>query len=81
MCVLFIINIVSSALCGVVMYNYIKVKDVRATQHPPESLPERNAKVSLLFYSMHLSLSDHYSPLKLFSISSAYESKWVMLCC
>lgn len=32
------------ALCGVVMYNYIKVKDVRASQLPPESIPERIAK-------------------------------------
>ncbi|XP_038723873.1 probable sugar phosphate/phosphate translocator At3g17430 isoform X2 [Tripterygium wilfordii] len=32
------------ALCGVVMYNYLKVKDVRASQLPPESIPERNAK-------------------------------------
>ncbi|KAG5514078.1 hypothetical protein RHGRI_035473 [Rhododendron griersonianum] len=29
------------ALCGVVMYNYLKVKDVRASQLPVESLPER----------------------------------------
>ena len=26
------------ALCGVVMYNYIKVKDVKASQNPPESV-------------------------------------------
>ncbi|KAF3944726.1 hypothetical protein CMV_028834 [Castanea mollissima] len=32
------------ALCGVVMYNYIKVKDVRASQQPAESLPERITK-------------------------------------
>jgi hypothetical protein len=31
------------ALVGVVMYNYIKIRDVGATQ-PPESLPERNTK-------------------------------------
>lgn len=37
-----------AALCGVVMYNYIKVKDTRASQLPPESLPERMAKVSIL---------------------------------
>ncbi|XP_068326123.1 probable sugar phosphate/phosphate translocator At3g17430 [Pyrus communis] len=32
------------ALCGVVMYNYIKVKDVRASQLPSESIPERVSK-------------------------------------
>ncbi|KAF8017687.1 hypothetical protein BT93_H2779 [Corymbia citriodora subsp. variegata] len=32
------------ALCGVVMYNYIKVRDVRASQTIPESIPERIAK-------------------------------------
>ncbi|KAI9194024.1 hypothetical protein LWI28_002472 [Acer negundo] len=32
------------ALCGVVMYNYIKVRDVRASQLPPESIPDRVSK-------------------------------------
>ncbi|XP_076951152.1 putative sugar phosphate/phosphate translocator At3g17430 [Bidens hawaiensis] len=32
------------ALCGVVMYNYIKVKDVKASQLPTDSLPERMNK-------------------------------------
>ncbi|KAL9244155.1 hypothetical protein vseg_017960 [Gypsophila vaccaria] len=33
------------ALCGVVMYNYLKVKDVRATQPAsPERISERNTK-------------------------------------
>lgn len=32
------------ALCGVVMYNYIKVKDVRASQLSAESIPERLTK-------------------------------------
>lgn len=32
------------ALCGVVMYNYIKVKEVKASQLPPDSLPERMTK-------------------------------------
>ncbi|CAL5425839.1 unnamed protein product [Camellia sinensis] len=32
------------ALCGVVMYNYLKVKDVRASQLPVESIPERAVK-------------------------------------
>ncbi|KHG07093.1 hypothetical protein F383_33436 [Gossypium arboreum] len=32
------------ALCGVVMYNYIKVKDGRASQLPSDSIPERFTK-------------------------------------
>ncbi|CAK9145274.1 unnamed protein product [Ilex paraguariensis] len=32
------------ALCGVVMYNYLKVKDVRAAQLPVESIAERASK-------------------------------------
>ncbi|XVF28117.1 hypothetical protein REPUB_Repub15cG0001600 [Reevesia pubescens] len=32
------------ALCGVVMYNYIKVKDGRASQLPADSIPERLTK-------------------------------------
>ncbi|KAF7837642.1 putative sugar phosphate/phosphate translocator [Senna tora] len=32
------------ALCGVVMYNYLKVKDVRASQSSTESIPDRNSK-------------------------------------
>ncbi|PSR97847.1 Sugar phosphate/phosphate translocator like [Actinidia chinensis var. chinensis] len=32
------------ALCGVVMYNYLKVKDVRASQLPTDGIPERIAK-------------------------------------
>lgn len=32
------------ALCGVVMYNYLRVKDVRSSQLPVESIPERVAK-------------------------------------
>ncbi|KAL7171916.1 hypothetical protein ACSBR2_031578 [Camellia fascicularis] len=32
------------ALCGVVMYNYLKVKDVRASQLSVESIPERAVK-------------------------------------
>ncbi|KAF2558822.1 hypothetical protein F2Q68_00017491 [Brassica cretica] len=34
------------ALCGVVMYNYIKVKDVKASQLTADSLPDRINKVS-----------------------------------
>ncbi|GAA0160924.1 secondary carrier transporter [Lithospermum erythrorhizon] len=33
------------ALCGVVMYNYLKVKDVRASQPPSDSDSDRNAKL------------------------------------
>jgi hypothetical protein len=36
-----------AALCGVVMYNYLKVKDVRASQ-VPENISDRIAKVNLL---------------------------------
>lgn len=36
---------VSAALCGVVMYNYLKVKDVRATQLPVDAIAERATKV------------------------------------
>uniref|UniRef100_A0A5B7AK78 Sugar phosphate transporter domain-containing protein n=1 Tax=Davidia involucrata TaxID=16924 RepID=A0A5B7AK78_DAVIN len=32
------------ALCGVVMYNYLKIKDVRASQVPVESIPDRAVK-------------------------------------
>jgi hypothetical protein len=38
-----------AALCGVVMYNYIKVKDVRA-QQSVEGLPERMTKVNFMDY-------------------------------
>ena len=41
------LSIWPAALCGVVMYNYIKVKDVRASQLPSESIPERISKVCL----------------------------------
>lgn len=34
-----------AAICGVVMYNYLKVKDVHASQLPLENLAERTAKV------------------------------------
>ena len=37
-----------AALCGVVMYNYLKVKDVRAAQLSSETLPERIVKVSFI---------------------------------
>ncbi|CAN1281840.1 Probable sugar phosphate/phosphate translocator At3g17430 [Linum perenne] len=32
------------ALCGVVMYNYLKVRDVRASSQLPETVPERLTK-------------------------------------
>lgn len=35
-----------TALCGVVMYNYIKVRDVKASQPTADSLPDRINKVS-----------------------------------
>lgn len=37
-----------AALCGVVIYNYIKVRDVRSSQLPPESIPERMTKVGII---------------------------------
>lgn len=37
-----------AALCGVVMYNYIKVKDVRASQLIADGISERITKVNLL---------------------------------
>ena len=40
--------VLCAALCGVVMYNYIKVKDVKASQLPSDSIPERMNKVGLL---------------------------------
>lgn len=46
------------ALCGVVMYNYIKVKDVRATQLTVESVPDRVAKE----WKLEKKSSDVYSP-------------------
>lgn len=42
----------AAALCGVVMYNYLKVKDVRASQLAPDSLPDRIAKASFCFVSL-----------------------------
>lgn len=41
-------SFVDAALCGVVMYNYIKIKDVKATQPIPDSLPDRITKVQLI---------------------------------
>ncbi|KAM7501121.1 hypothetical protein LguiB_000025 [Lonicera macranthoides] len=37
------------ALCGVVMYNYLKIKDVHASQLPVESVTETLAKVIVQF--------------------------------
>ncbi|KAF3607177.1 hypothetical protein DY000_02050275, partial [Brassica cretica] len=37
----FLSCILTTALCGVVMYNYIKVKDVKASQLTADSLPDR----------------------------------------
>ena len=37
-----------AALCGVALYNYLKVKDVRmSSQLPMDSLPERSTKVDI----------------------------------
>ncbi|MED6162360.1 hypothetical protein PIB30_069751 [Stylosanthes scabra] len=49
----------SAALCGVVMYNYIKVKDVRASQQPTEIIPERITKD----WRFEKKSSDMYAPL------------------
>lgn len=46
------------ALCGVVIYNYIKVKDVRSSQLPPESIPERMTKE----WKLEKKSSDIYAP-------------------
>ncbi|KAL5982943.1 hypothetical protein ACLOJK_017023 [Asimina triloba] len=47
----------SAALCGVVMYNYLKVKDVRASnQLPVENIPERASKE----WKLDKKSSDHY---------------------
>ncbi|KAF6141313.1 hypothetical protein GIB67_024397 [Kingdonia uniflora] len=46
------------ALCGVVMYNYLKVKDVRASQIPLESIPERATKD----WKLEKKSSDLYTP-------------------
>ncbi|KAI3737833.1 hypothetical protein L2E82_27846 [Cichorium intybus] len=57
------------ALCGVVMYNYIKVRDVKASQIPPESIPERmsndddGTRSSSRFSSMSDSGADEEAPL------------------
>ncbi|KAL4398359.1 hypothetical protein AHAS_Ahas01G0284000 [Arachis hypogaea] len=47
------------ALCGVVMYNYIKVKDVRASQQPTEIIPDRITKD----WRFEKRPSDIYAPL------------------
>ncbi|KAK3011945.1 hypothetical protein RJ639_012527, partial [Escallonia herrerae] len=46
------------ALCGVVMYNYLKIKDVRASQLASESLPERLVKD----WKLEKKSSDKYIP-------------------
>ncbi|XLT87122.1 hypothetical protein HN873_008875 [Arachis hypogaea] len=46
------------ALCGVVMYNYIKVKDVRTSQSPADSLPDRITKD----WKFEKKSSDIYTP-------------------
>ncbi|KAJ4886804.1 putative sugar phosphate/phosphate translocator [Raphanus sativus] len=46
------------ALCGVVMYNYIKVKDVKASQPIADSLPDRINKE----WKMEKKSSDKFNP-------------------
>ncbi|XP_047307824.1 probable sugar phosphate/phosphate translocator At3g17430 [Impatiens glandulifera] len=46
------------ALCGVVMYNYLKVKEVRASQPPSENIPERISKE----WKLEKKSSDVYRP-------------------
>lgn len=46
------------AICGVLMYNYLKAKDVRASQLPIESIAERTAKE----LKMEKKSSDLYVP-------------------
>ncbi|KAG2271705.1 hypothetical protein Bca52824_066260 [Brassica carinata] len=46
------------ALCGVVMYNYIKVKDVKASQSTSDSLPDRINKE----WKMEKKSSDKFHP-------------------
>ncbi|KAJ4869788.1 putative sugar phosphate/phosphate translocator [Raphanus sativus] len=46
------------ALCGVVMYNYIKVKDVKASQPTVDSLPDRINKE----WKMEKKSSDKFNP-------------------
>ncbi|CAI9107479.1 OLC1v1006839C1 [Oldenlandia corymbosa var. corymbosa] len=46
------------AICGVVMYNYLKIKDVRTTPLPVENLADRTARE----FKMEKKLSDLYVP-------------------
>ncbi|KAB1202672.1 hypothetical protein CJ030_MR8G012624 [Morella rubra] len=46
------------ALCGVIMYNYLKVRDARPSQLPAESLPDRTVKE----LKMEKKSSDVYVP-------------------
>ncbi|KAI5680005.1 hypothetical protein M9H77_01232 [Catharanthus roseus] len=46
------------AICGVLMYNYLKAKDVRASQLPIEGIAERAAKE----FKMEKKSSDLYAP-------------------
>ncbi|KAL3517771.1 hypothetical protein ACH5RR_020360 [Cinchona calisaya] len=58
------------AICGVVMYNYLKVKDVRASQLPIESLAERTAKE----FKMEKRSSDLYVPDDIINSSSGLRT-------
>ncbi|THG11655.1 hypothetical protein TEA_005902 [Camellia sinensis var. sinensis] len=63
------------ALCGVVMYNYLKVKDVRASQLPVESIPERAVKV-ILDLRMEKKSSDLYVPDSSNNSSNGGKNGW-----
>ncbi|KAF3436600.1 hypothetical protein FNV43_RR23692 [Rhamnella rubrinervis] len=45
------------ALCGVVVYNYLKVRDARASQLTSESIPDRAVKDNGYFASVRLTLA------------------------
>ncbi|KAL3531142.1 hypothetical protein ACH5RR_010464 [Cinchona calisaya] len=58
------------AICGVVMYNYLKVKDARASQLPLENLAERTAKE----FKMEKKSSDLYVPDDIINNSSGLRT-------
>lgn len=64
------------ALCGVVMYNYLKVKESRASQLPLASILDRTAKV-LAMNSIRI---DNYSHLDLTYCSSVASLLFWLFC-
>lgn len=66
------LNIVGYAIAisGVIMYNYLKVKDVRASQLPIENLAERTAKE----FKMEKKSSDLYAPDDIINNSSGLRT-------